>query len=265
MPAKPIAIVPLTVPLANITSGNQRTEAPASHLAIHRSPGLVWRSDGISDVWIRGFLPSAEAIDFVALLAANAQPGTTIRVRLGANQAQVDGTAPYDSGVQPFISPAVTTDNGLYNSHLEIPAVQNATWFRIDIGGHTGDFSAAHLVLGKAIRPARYYDRGFERGFEDLGDHELSRWGVASQSGGYMLRTLNFRLGWVDREEHRTLFEPMFRRIGKRNPVLWCFDPEASIYRQSHTYFGWMKQNPVAVQGQKPNTYGIEFTIVSQI
>lgn len=259
---KPIFVLPLD--LGTIATGNERAEFPAIHLNEYRSPGLVWRSNGNSNLWVRGQFALEQTISHAAVLAANALPDTTIRLRLGDTQADVDGgSAPYDSGVVDFIDPAVTLSDGLYHSYQSFAAV-DATWWRIDIGGHTGDFEAMKLVLGEAIQTERYYDAGFEFGTDDLGDLDISRWGVMSETDGFALRTLNFKLSWVS----ETAFEDSFRGVlalGKRYPVYICFDPEATVYRQDKTYFGLFGQPPFAQQGKKPRNFIMEFAVKSFI
>jgi hypothetical protein len=259
----PFAVIPLS--LGTLATGNERAETPAAHLTALKAIAMVWRTNGASNVWIRGDFGSAKDIDFVSLIRANALPGTTIRVRLGTTQAQVDGTAPYDSGALPFISPSITRDDGLYHSHLQLGSVVNARWWRIDIGGHTGDFEAAKLVMGKRVTPTRYYDTGFEFGVEDLGDIEFGRWGVPEETSGLIFRRLAFKLSWLSTVEYETQFRPMVEKLGKRGVVYWCFDPQANAYRQAKTYFGVFRETPFAVASLKPGNYAKEFSIRSFI
>lgn len=258
---KPIFVIPAA--LSGFASGNERTEALALHLGEHRSPGAVWRTNGNANIWARGQFTAAAVVSLCAVLGANAQAGTTIRLRLGTTQAHVDGSAPYDSGAVTFINPAVTRDSGLYHSHQQFTPIA-ATWWRIDIAGHSGDFEAMSLVMGEAVQTERYYDRAFEFGVDDLGDLDYSRWGVVSETDGIVMRTLNFKLSWVS----EAVFETRFRRImalGKRGPVYICFDPEATTYRQDKTYFGRFGQPPFATQGTKARNFIMEFAIKSFI
>ena len=264
MPSLPFVVVP--TPLGTITTGNEITAKPASHLNEFIDIGMTWKSNGNTNLWVRGDFGSAKSVNFVQMQAANAIPATTIRIRLGDTQAEVDGTADYDSGVQPFISPSFTSDDGLYHSHWEIPSVQSERWWRIDIGSHTGDFEAANLILGLKQTPSRYYSAGFERGVLDQADFIHGRWGVNESSGGILMRSLRFELGWLTEAEEMTMFEPLIKKLGKRNPALWCFDPEATAYRQAKTYFGTLKDDAASVGGKfKPGTYAREFTIHSLI
>ena len=236
---KPFAVLPLA--LSSIAAGNAKANRPASHLA-QPHPGMRWESDGSGNLWVRGRFDGVRAVNFASMMAANAQPGTTIRVRLGTTQAQVDGAAPYDSTALPFIAPARTRDDNLYHSHLEIPSVQNASWWRVDIAGHTADFSAAALVFGERRTPDRFYNRDREIGFEDLGSLEIVRNGVIADTPGVVMRTLLFRLQWVEDEEFWSRWAPLGLRNtdGSKRLIYWCFDPNLAARRQDKTFLGYM-------------------------
>lgn len=263
MPSKPFFVVPLD--LGTIATGNQASGFPVTNLNRRKAIGLTWKSSGNTNLWARGSFGATRSIDFCSLLEANALPGTTIRLRLGTTQAQVDGTAPYDSGTLTFINPSITREDGLYHSHLELPSVQNASWWRIDIGGHTGDFQAASLVLGQKITPSRFYNLDFEYGIEDLGSAEFTRWGVLDEEPGLIFRTVSFTLAWQTEAEFEASFRPMIEKLGKRGIVYLCFDSEATAYRQARTYFGILSKPPFAKGVRKPKTFSQEFTMLSMI
>lgn len=244
---KPFAVLPLT--LSGIATGNAKTNRPATHLGLPQYPGMRWESTGNANLWVRGqFGGATQAVNFMSLMAANALAGTTIRLRLGTTQAQVDGTAPYDSGVQTLITPARSRSDGRFHSHLELPTVQNASWWRIDIGNHTGDFSASALIMGQERTPARFYNRDREIGYEDLGSLEISRNGVPAETAGYVLRTLLFRLQWVSDAEFWDVWAPVMQSKGKRQIVYWCLNPEATVRRQDLSFLGFMVRD-LAMRG----------------
>ena len=260
MPQKPFAVLPLA--LTGIATRNAKSNRPASHLALTQYPAMRWESDGNGNLWVRGqFGGATAAVDFMSLMGANAQAGTTIRLRLGTTQAQVDGTAPYDSTALPFVTPANTRADGLYHSHLEIGSVQSASWWRIDISGHTGDFIASALVLGLRRVPSNYYNRDREIGFEDLGALEISRNGVPAETGGVVLRTLVFRLQWVEEEEFWTLWAPLMAEKGKRQVVYWCFDPEATARRQDKSVLGFFTRDLFMRGNDFPKANQMDFQI----
>lgn len=258
---KPIFVVPLD--LGTIVSGNVRDGYSVHHLNRPKAAGLAWRTAGNGNLWARGDFGVTRAVDFCAMMAANAQPGTTIRLRLGATQAEVDGTAPYDSGALSFISPAITREDGLYHSHLELPFVVNARWWRIDIAGHTGDFQASTLVLGKQIVPTYLYSQDHEFSVEDMGTLDITRYGVFDEEAGIIMRTLGFTLGWVTQVEYESTFRPMIEKLGKRGALYICFSPEPTTYRQARTYLGVLSKPPFARGVRKPQTFAQEYLILS--
>lgn len=262
---KPFAVIPHA--LGTVTTGNERASRPAAHLGEFKHIGMVWQSNGNSNLWVRGNFGSAKPVDFVSLLSTNAQSGTTIRVRLGTSQAAVDGTASYDSGAVTLINPAITREDGLYHSHLELPSLQTRQWWRIDIGSHSGDFAAAKLVLGQKQQPATFYNRddGFGFGIEDRGDIEVGRYGVTDETPGFIMRRLRMRFSWLSQSDFETKFRPLIEKLGKRGVAYWCFDPEATAWRQAKSYFGWLQDPDFATGGVAPGSYAQEFDILSMV
>lgn len=269
----PFAVVPIST--GTITAGNERTSNPASHLFEHKAPGLTWRSNGSGSLTLSGDFGRESPIDFLSIMAASAQATTKIRLRLGDSAAQAASASPaYDSGTIDFISPFDgNTDNfiveaqgdayALFHSHLELPTEQVRRYWRIDITGHTGDFEAAHLVLGKKITPARFYDQDFEQGLKDLGALEISRFGVVNEQAGLIFRTLKLKFGWISEDEYESMFRPLVEALGTRGVAFWCLDPAPTLYRQARTYFGWLTEPPFATGAPKPRTYSQDYSILS--
>lgn len=258
---KPICVVPLR--LISPVAGNAKANRPVSHLALPEYTGMRWESDGNANLWARGQFDGTRPVDFCSLMACNAQAGTTIRLRLGTSQAQVDGTAPYDSGALTLIDPERTRDDGLYHSHLELPSVQNASWWRIDIGNHTGDFSASCLILGEKREPARFYNRDREIGSEDLGELDFSRNGIPADTPGHVLRTLLFRLQWVSDAEWWTKWAPLTARNadGSKKILFWCFDPESDARRQDKTFLGYLARDLFMRGNSFPRDNEVDFQL----
>lgn len=248
-----------------ITTGNELANRLATHLGLLDYMGMVWRSSDNTNVWVRGQFFDTRTIDFVSLINANAQPGTTIRVRLGNSQAEVDGSAAYDSGVLPFISPSITRDDASYHSHLEIGAPVTCDWWRIDIGGHTGAFEAAGLVMGKKLTPSRFYDLSFEHGTKDLGSLAITPGGVVTETPGIVLRSLVFQMSWISEAEHFEMFGPLAERLGQRGLTYWCFDPEPTSYRQAKAYLGYCTKDQYSRGRPKPRMFSQEYNILSLI
>ncbi|WP_374139376.1 hypothetical protein [Sphingomonas sp.] len=243
MALTPFAVLPLA--LGTVATGNAAAATPATHLGEFNYRGMVWKSSGNSNLWVRGDFGTAKAIDFVSMMGANALAGTQIRVRLGDSQAEVDGSVEgYDSGTVNFIAPAVTRQDGIYHSHLELPSTQTRRWWRIDISGHTGDFSASMLVMGLKVRPSRYYETNWTISNRDLGSLQFGRNGVPGITTGAKLRALNYKLAWLTEAEAETMIAPLDDLTGRTTPMYLCFDPETTVYRQRRTFFGWNEEQP---------------------
>ncbi|HEX5183572.1 MAG TPA: SGNH/GDSL hydrolase family protein [Allosphingosinicella sp.] len=257
MPTMPFVVVPTA--LGTMTTGNDTTGHPATNLGEFDTMGMTWRSSGPSNLWVQGNFATLPPIDFISMIHANAVSTTTIRVRLGSSQAAVSGTAEYDSGVLPFISPSITRNDGLYSSHFEIGSPQLYPWWQIDIGGHVGDFEAAALVMGRKITPANWYAPGYKFGVKDLATAAPTPYGVIDRQPGTKFRTLGFTLGWQSEVEFETLFRPLLGTVGNTSPALWCFDPSATSYRQNKTYFGWL-QGDIGGQQSVVTPTGPRFT-----
>lgn len=243
MADKPFFVIPL-VP-STITTGNALASRPVTHLAEFLYKGMVWQSVGNASLTVTVDFATAKAIDFVSLMGANALPGTTIRVRLGATQAEAEGGAPfYDSGVLPFIDPAVTLPSARYHSHHELPSLATKRWLRIDIGGHTGDFLASMLVAGQKVRPFQYYEPQWVREIRDLGTVTFGRNAIPAVNEGQKLRGIQWKQAWITEAEMENDLSPLDEATGKTSPIYLCFDPAATTYRQRRTFFGFNEDNP---------------------
>lgn len=242
---KPFAVIPNGFTVDG--TGNTKTNRPASHAAEFKNPGMVWETNDESSVFVRGYFSAAQQIDFLGLIGTNATETTTMRLRLGNNAGEVNGTADYDSGAQVIRNPAITSLDGNYHGHFELPSVQQKQWFRLDVESHTGPFRAMAIVVGLKRQFADFYNGGsdgVEFGFEDKGEIEIGSYGVVSENDGFMMRRLAMQFGWMSEVDRAQKFAPLVRALGRRGVALWCFDPEATTQRQEKTYFGWLEEVP---------------------
>jgi|GEM_PF-1994759 len=260
---KPIFVIPHA--LGTVTTGNEVAGHPAIHLGRHEAMGLTWKTSNASNVWVRGDFGVNRPVSFVSIISANAIAATDIRLRLGASQSAVDGTAVYDSGEVDFISPSIQREDGLYHSFLRLSVPVWQRWWRIDITNHTGAFEAAALVIGDVIETPCFYNQDWEFGIEDLRQVEINRWGVFDRQDGIVLRRLDFTLSWVSEAVFESTFRPMHEKLGQTGMVYICFDPEPTTYRQARTYFGLFRQPTFAKATRKARTFSHEYQIRSLI
>lgn len=253
--------------LGAVASGNEKTFRPALNLGRFDDPGKVWETTGASNIWARGNFGSAKEVDFVALLSTNAGTGTRARIRLGDTQAEVDGTADYDSGFQVIRTPALTHWSGLYHWYWELPSLQTKQWWRIDADSHSGDFRSMALVMGKRFQLQEFYNHtgGISFGQQDMGKLDFGQFGVNDQEDGIKMRTLGMEFAWMNRNDRRE-FQRVRDRLGQTGMAYWCFDGEPTEDRQENQYFGWLRR-PLVFQ---PTTFaqdrfGVQVEIISII
>ena len=236
---KPFAVYPLD--LGTITTGDELSNRPAAHLKEFKHAGMIWETALASSIWVRCDLGSAKDIDFVALLGTNATETTRIRIRLGDSQAEVDGTADYDSGYIAIRTPAITREDGKYHSFHRLPSLQTKRWIRIDADLHTDGFSAMALVVGKALDFSNFYSPlNTSFGQEDYGELSFDRFGVVDDVPGNKMRILEMDFGWMADADRANKFQPLRDKIGTTGMAYWCFDPDATVQRQDKQYFGHM-------------------------
>jgi hypothetical protein len=246
MPTLPFVVVPTA--FSSISANTAGAANPATHLGEFDTVGMTWKSAvslaGFGNAQISGDFGSAKSVDFVAVLQATAEAGMSWLVEL-SNAADFSTTV-FSSGIfAPFIGPAITRADGLYNSHMEITPV-SARYWRVTFSGQSGFLEASMVVIGKKVTPANYYSPGFGYGVNDLGAIDVGRYGVPDLTPGKIFRTLDFTLGWTSESDFETKFRPLVEALGKTKPALWCFDPTANVYRQARTYMGWLTNQLVA-------------------
>lgn len=257
----PFAVVPHT--LLDITAGSAQPGRPGSHVGELAYPGMIWQSvPEQGGEYLRGRFIGPRGVDFIALLGTNAKPGTVIRYMLSTTPIGVTANT-YDVS-ETLISPARTEASGVYHSHHQLAPVVASYW-GIDISNHTGGFQAAGLVIGQRSSPATYYDPTWERGVEDLGSLELTRWGVPEITPGRIARKLSLRFGWLSEQDQEQKFATLAALLGKRGLSYWCFDPEPTVYRQAKTYMGWFRSPPYARAGAMPGRHESGFELLSLI
>lgn len=245
MATLPFFVIP--TPLGTVTSGNELSTNPGSHLGEFDAAGMTWRGSGTSNTYVRGDFGSAKEIDFAAMLAGNAGSSDQFRLKLGDSQAEVDGTADYDSGLINFINPTISRSDGLYHSHLSMGTAYTKRWWRFNMSV-AATFEAAFLILGKRLTPANWYSPGFGFGVNDKAKAEISPHRLIERIPGQKTRTVSFRLGWMSEQEMEETWRPFDEIVGTSSPVFCCFDPTSNTYRQNRTFFGLLSENPYARQ-----------------
>lgn len=248
--------------LSDIIWGNAQCGTEATNLAEFSAAGVVWETQGNADVWASGqFNGASKPIDVVALLLTNATSTTTVRLMLGNSWDEALAGVVHDSGdiLVRTVAPVVEREDGLSHWFYELPAGVSATHWRIEVQNHTGNFEASSLLLGSKVVPSRCYDVGYQFGADDLGSYDISQWGALGDTGGVMLRTLDFALSWNSEAEFEASFRPMMETNVRPRLIYCCFDKRDNGYRDARTYFGILGKPLVARGSRKEGAFIQEF------
>jgi hypothetical protein len=255
VPYQPTSIVWVNPPVAGY---------PASNLGEFNHVGLESRISSVANNLIAD-LGSAKDINFLGLLSTNAAPSSLISWIL--SNSSTFATVIHSEPSQPIRTPAATNYSERYHEHREIASVINARYVLAAIDPASGvEFSAAHIIIGKKIEFSRFYNKGHGMGSEDFGSFEMTANGIPNITDGAILRTLKFDMSNLTKAEFMLKYQPLIAAVKTTKPVYICFDPQADEYRQSNTYFGWLKPPGFATIGEiKPGAYSQSFEMLSQI
>lgn len=265
---KPIFVVPYNLGTVTCQTSNEIAGKVAAHVGEFNHIGMVFRSSssGTANPQITGDFGSAKPVDFFAMLGVNATAAT------GAYLILADAPYPFSSGTQyntstaqTIINPSITRTDGLYNLYFELPSTQTFRYWAIYIYNHTGEFECAKVVLGKKVQLSKFYSPDYARGVEDLGEIDVGRYGVPAITPGRIMRSLKMTFGWITTDEYESTIEPLLLAVGNRTPIYCCFDPEATVYRNAKTFFGWLRNPGYATGAIMPGCYSREFELLSMI
>lgn len=261
---KPFFVVPLDYTVTSYVSSDFTAGYPQSNLNKFAHIGLEWRNPIATTGYFGGDFGATMNFDFFAALNTNAQVGTTQNFTIRTAPSPGGGVA-YTTGNVPLRSTSSANAFGKFHSFNDVPAFA-ANFFDYTISAHTGEFQMSHFIIGKKIQFDRFYDRGFNMGFEGFDAPTINRDGVPDIQPSAILRVLKFALSTMSKADFYTKFQPLIVALKNHRPVYICFDPQADTYRNSNTYFGWLKTPAFASIGlTHPEWYSQEFEILSQI
>ena len=261
---KPFFVVPLDFTVTGYVSSDFVAGFPQSNVTRFAEIGKEWRNPVASSAYFGGDFGATMPFDFFAALNTNAQVGTTQQFTIRTAPSPGGGVA-YTTGAIPLRSTSVANPFGKFHSFNTIPAF-SANFFDYTITSHTGTFQMSHFIIGKKIEFEKFYDLGFAMGFEGFDAPELSAGGVADIQPSAILRTLKFLMSTMTKADFHTKFQPLIIALRNQRPCYICFDPQADDYRNSQTYFGWLRKPAFATIGAThPEWHSQEFEMLSQI
>lgn len=243
MARQPFIVIPHEP--VSIEATNAAPGRPASHMAEYLHAGMVWRMPTAQpSQTILMDLGAARDIDHLSLIGTTYSATTQANMILGTAL----GSGDIYGSPQVSIPPAPQAPNrpdSTVDYWNDLPSVFSARYVGVNITGHTGlPYSAQFLVVGKRITFQRYAEHDWEVGVDDQSQTTITRDGVPDIVEGAIMRTLSFTMKWVSEAEYFDQIALLDQAVGRRKPVLICFDPDAGPRRQALTYFGLLRENP---------------------
>ncbi len=216
-------------------AGSEITTAPTKNMNADE-PGMVWRSNGLTTVYIKVQLDGS-AWDTFALMGSNLRATDTIRIRAGGTSAIVDGTSSLTVDQTFNAWSGVAPTAGALSFKLLIAAV-TSPFVRIDItstSNPAGYVQAMRLVLGLRVSTDGV-DTNAEQTFEDMSN-------VEDGLGYTTVDEYGVRIGWkvtlsgLKDADYNANWFPFLRAVGRKKAFLFIPD-DGVAYIQTQAIFG---------------------------
>lgn len=202
-------------------------------------PGMVWRSSGLSGVYVI-FKTENKPIDTIALIGNNLRATDTVRIRMGATVAELNGVAVYDhtfdawSGIAPL-------DDAISLFLLDAPVTHQ--YIRLDFtspGNPDGYVECCRLLLGTRIENVGI-DIGREEEMEDT-SAITDEYGSLTIDNYRVRQKMKINLSGVKDADYYESWQPFLKSVGTSK--FFLFVEELGDYQQRKTYYVRCHANP---------------------
>lgn len=206
--------------------------AAVSYLGIDEA-GLVWRTTGLTGNSITVQLDGT-SIDTIALMGTNLIAGNTVRIRLGATKAEVDGnSATIDTTAQIALG---TPEKGKTLVHHTLPTSAAYGFLRLDFsatGNPDGFVEVSRLIVGKSL-----ICDGINIGAEITYDNQ-----TRSNLDPFKTKPVwKAVVSGFTYEQYWTYWDSFLRKIADQRGFMFVPD-SASPYKQQQVVFGQVQSS----------------------
>lgn len=226
---------------ATITASSEQTTLPATNL-IGPSPSKVWRSTGLSSVYIDLDLGASTAVDTLSLVAPNLTGSGTWRLMGDDDYADLSGTPTFDTGA---VSPWPVTGKPAedWNQHAPILHFDSQTlrYWRLhlaDAGNAAGHLEAGSILIGPAITVTYNSIRGWQFGDDPASIVQYTTYGrtLVEDRDSPRVKSIPFQV--LPRADVMAGLGAMLRERKTSKPFLVCVDPDATTSLHVNTIYG---------------------------
>lgn len=227
---------------ATLTASSAQSTLPVTNLQ-GPSPSKVWRSAGLSSVYITIDFGAATAVDTLAMVNVNWTTSATWRLRLATSEANLTGGPGYDStALTPWPGSVKPTED--WNQHaplMRLPSTQTFRWARIDLadaGNADGYLEAGALLLGLAVTVAYQSFEGYAFGDDPASIVRYTDYGRSLVELRDSPRVKAIPFGVLAAADVKAGLGAMVRERGVAKPFLVCLDPDGTTDLHVDTIYG---------------------------
>jgi hypothetical protein len=229
------------VEAATITASSEQTTLPATNL-IGPTPSKVWRSSGLSGVYVTVDFGAATAVDMVAMVAPNWTSAATWRIYGATSQANL-GVSGYDStSLSPWPVTGKPTED--WNQHApfkQLGSTQTYRWWRIaitDAANTDGYLEAGALLIGAAVTITYNSIKDWTLGDEPADVVRDTDYGRMLAEGRDNPRVKSIPFSVLPTADIYGAYGVMMRERGTAKPFLACVDPAQTTALHLYTIYG---------------------------
>lgn len=235
---------PILSDAGTLTTGNELGTLPVTNLQTLQ-PTEVWRTNGLSSMFIELDLGSVNAINTVALLYTNASSGATAQVRTADTQGGLTSAPDHDSGSITFWSSPNLDDWERRSFLYDVPSGVSNRWVRIDItdgSNPDGHFQAGRLYVDNAWTPSRNRSLRSSLRWEDASLKGKSVGSRTFFTPRDKWRVLSFSLRFLGKDEMFADALELDRLRGTSKDILVIPDIDDTTNRHAETVNGVMEE-----------------------
>lgn len=230
-------------PLTGVATASATAVGAAANV-LNDYAGVIWRSPGTTDAYLRIDFGADVAFDTVMLFGLQGPPaGALLDIKI-ATDAQGPFTGAFYTAPQVSVwAGTVRQSNGLGVTLWQAPAGAPAAarYIQIRVISLAGAFvQVARAVIGKRLALARNYSIGGAFGVRDLGTTDFGVLGTLLRRRGAKLRSIGIVYDSIYRDEVEAQVQPLIELAGASEPVALVTDADAHGNRERRAYFGPM-------------------------
>lgn len=205
---------------ATITSSSETGDLADDNVVDDRV-AKPWRTTGVSSEWIKFDLGSAVSLTCLGMFGFNLTSSAT--VTLQANSIDDWTTPPFDQ----TLTLVTDTDGNVLERLVHFPSTSAYQYWRVtfaDASNSDGYIEVGRIKAGSYYEPSRNFREDFSVAFVDPSQGEEQPGIVGTWRERTIFRQASVSFEFMSETQFRE-FETLYRKVGKRKPIIVALDP----------------------------------------